>query len=176
MHRLFVAIRPPRQIRERLLDLMGGVQNARWQCDGQLHLTLRFIGEVDRHRAQDVAAVLASIRHPTFEIAISGVGSFGKRGKGAIWAGVTPHDELHLLHKKVDQACLRAGIEPDTRAYHPHITLARLGRNAGPVEPFIACWAGLSSARFTVNSICLYESRLGSEGASYTIAERYPLG
>ena len=176
MHRLFVAIEPPPSIRERLLGLMGGVPGARWQSDEQLHLTIRFIGEVDRHQAGDIAAVLGSVHHPRFEIALAGAGSFGKRGKGALWAGVAPPDELKALHKKVDQACLRVGVEPDTRAYHPHITLARLGRNAGPVEPFIQQWAGLSSAPFGVDNLCLYESRLGSEGASYSIVERYPLG
>jgi 2'-5' RNA ligase len=175
MHRLFVAIRPPRDVRERLLGLMGGVPGARWQDDEQLHLTLRFIGEVDRHQAGDIAAALGSVNHQAFEIALAGVGSFGKRGKGAVWAGVKPQDELKLLHKKVDQACLRAAIEPDTRVYHPHITLARLGRNAGPVEPFLERWAGLSSEAFRIDSMCLYESRLGSDGASYTMAERYPL-
>jgi 2'-5' RNA ligase len=154
---------------------MGGIPSARWQDDEQLHLTLRFIGEVERHQAEDIAAALGSLHHRAFEIALSGVGSFGRRGKGAVWAGVTPQDELKSLHKKVDQACLRAGISPDTRAYHPHITLARLGRSAGPAEPFLERWAGLTSEAFPVDSICLYESRLGSEGASYTIAERYRL-
>jgi 2'-5' RNA ligase len=175
MHRLFVAVRPRREIRELLLGMMGGILGARWQDDEQLHLTLRFIGEVDSHRADDLVAALGSVHHKAFEIGLAGVGSFGKRGKGAVWAGVTPQDELKSLHKKVDQACLRAGIEPDTRAYHPHITLARLGRSAGPAEPFLERWAGLSSEPFAVDSICLYESRLGSEGASYTVAERYPL-
>jgi 2'-5' RNA ligase len=155
---------------------MGGIQKARWQDDDQLHLTLRFIGEVDRHQAEDVAAALGSVHHPPFAIALSGVGHFDKRGKGAIWAGVTPHDALKPLHKKIDQACMRAGIAPDTRAYLPHITLARTSRNAGPVEPFVERWAGLASPLFEVDSICLYESRLGSDGASYTIAERYRLG
>jgi 2'-5' RNA ligase len=154
---------------------MGGIPGARWQSDEQLHLTLRFIGEVDSHQADDVAAALGSVHHEALEISLAGVGSFGKRGKGAIWAGVKPRDELKRLHKKVDQACLRAGIPPDKRAYHPHITLARLGRSAGPAEPFLERWAGLSSEAFRVDSFCLYESRLGSEGASYTVAERYKL-
>ena len=175
MHRLFVGIRPPAAIRALLLSLMGGVQNARWQDEEQLHLTLRFIGEVDRHRAEDVAAALGSVRQFPFEIALNGVGSFDKRGKGALWAGVTPHQDLKLLHKKVDQACLRGGIEPDTRAYHPHITIARLGRSTGPVDPFIERWAGLTSPAFLVENILLFESRLGSEGASYTVVERYPI-
>ena len=63
MHRLFVALEPPAAIRHQLLDLMGGIANARWQTEAQLHLTLRFIGEVDRHRAEDVAAALGRILH-----------------------------------------------------------------------------------------------------------------
>ncbi len=175
MHRLFVAIRPPREIREHLLDVMGGVQNARWQGDDQLHLTLRFIGEVDRHQAQDIAAAIASLRHNPFQIALSGVGSFGRLGKGALWAGVTPHDELKALHKKLDQSLMRVGIAPEKRAYHPHITLARLSRSAGPADGFAQRWSGLSSLPFNVDGICLYESRLGSEGASYNVVERYRL-
>jgi 2'-5' RNA ligase len=176
MHRLFIAIQPPSAIRERLLGLMGGIPGARWQDDEQLHLTVRFIGEVDRHRGEDIAAALSSVRQAPFEIGLSGVGSFLKRGRGAVWAGVAPQGALKTLHKKVDQACLRAGVEPDTRVYHPHITLARLGRGAGPVEPFIERWAGLSSPSFSVDAMCLYESRLGAEGASYRIAEHYALG
>ncbi len=176
MHRLFVAIRPPQSIRSRLLAMMGGVQNARWQDDEQLHLTLRFIGEVDRHQAEDIAAALGAVRHPPFEIVLSGVGRFERRGKGAIWAGVAPHDALKALHKKVGQACLRAGLPPDTRAYLPHITLARTGRTTGPAELFLERWANLSSPLSAVDSIRLYESRLGAEGASYTTIARYALG
>jgi 2'-5' RNA ligase len=175
MHRLFVAVRPPAPIRERLLSVAGGVLNARWQDDEQLHLTLRFIGEVDRHRAEDIAAALGAVRHTPFEVALSGVGSFMSRGRGALWAGLAPQAELKALHKKVDQACRRVGIEPDNRAYLPHITVARLGRGAGAVEPFLERWAGLSSAPFSVDSFRLYESRLGSEGAAYAAVATYPL-
>lgn len=175
MHRLFVAIRPPRAILDQLLDMMGGVPNSRWQDQEQLHLTLRFVGEVDRHRAEDVAAALGAVHHPPFEICLSGVGTFSKRGKGTLWAGVAPQDALKSLHKKIDQACLRAGIAPDLRAYHPHVTIARIGRDTGPLEPFLERWAGLSSPAFPVDSIQLYESRLGSHGASYTVVARYPL-
>ncbi len=176
MHRLFVAIRPPEPIRAQLLAIMGGVPGARWQEEDQLHLTLRFVGEVDRHQAEDLAAALGSLYHPPFEIALSGVGRFERRGKGALWAGFTPHDQLKSLHKKVDQTCLRVGLPAESRAYLPHLTLARTSRATGPVEPFIQRWAGLSSAPFGVNDIRLYESRLGSEGASYTTVARYPLG
>lgn len=177
MHRLFTAIRLPRPIREHLLALMGGVPGARWQSDDQLHLTLRFVGEVDRDRAEDLAAALLSVTCPPFDIALNGAGHFGQGTRaGALWIGVTPHDPLAALHKKVDQACRRAGLPPEGRAYLPHITIARLGRTAGPVEPFLETVSATASEPFIVDSFCLYESTLGSEGATYEIVERYRLG
>lgn len=176
MHRLFVAIRPPRPARERLLALMSGVPNARWQDEDQLHLTLRFIGEVDRHRAQDVAAALASVHAPSFNLSLQGAGHFGQAGRNeTLWIGVTPHDAITALHKKVDQACRRVGLPSECRAYLPHITVARLGRSAGPIEPFLAAASGTASERFAIDSFCLYESELGSGGSVYNIVERYRL-
>ena len=176
MHRLFVAIRPPQPVRARLRDVMGGVSGARWMTDDQLHLTLRFIGEVEAHVAEDVAAALAGVRHPPFRIALSRIGSFERRGHPEVlWAGVTPHDELKALHKKVDQACQRAGLPPEGRAYSPHITLARLKRDTGSIAALMETSGGLSSEPFAVDSFCLYESQLTPEGALYTIVERYRL-
>ncbi len=179
MIRLFVALALPAELRTELSMLAAGghgaIPGAKWVAPENYHLTLRFIGEVDRHQAEDVAAALGAVRSHPFEISLSGVGSFSKRGKGTLWAGVGPQDSLKSLHKKIDQACLRAGIAPDLRAYHPHITVARIGRDTGPLEPFVERWAGLSSAPFAVHTVQLYESRLSSHGASYTIAARYPL-
>jgi RNA 2',3'-cyclic 3'-phosphodiesterase len=177
MIRLFVAIRPPAEVRARLLALMGGVRGARWQSDDQLHLTLRFIGEVDRHRAEDIHAALSAVIHPRFEIALAGLGAFERRGEPtALWAGVAPHEPLKALHKKVDQAIARAGLEPERRAYTPHITLARMSRGAGPVQPLIESAGGISGPPFAVDDFRLYESRLTPEGAIYSVVERYDLG
>jgi RNA 2',3'-cyclic 3'-phosphodiesterase len=177
MHRLFVAIRPPAHIREDLLDLMEGVAGARWQDDEQLHLTLRFIGEVDGRVAEDVASALADVHHPPIEIALHGVGTFGSRGRvNALWAGVRPHDQLAHLHRKVDQALIRVGLAPEGRAYLPHITLARFGRGDPPaVNSFLARNAGLSGPTFNVDRFCLYQSHLGQAGASYEKIHVYHL-
>lgn len=176
MHRLFAAIRPPRFIREKLLGVMGGVKGARWQSDDQLHLTLRFIGEVDRHRAEDVAAALGGVRHPPFEIALDGIGSFGRRGlPDSLWAGVAPQEELKALHNKVDQACRRVGIAPDRRVFHPHITIARLKGAAGSFRDIAEEAGGVASAPFTVDSFSLFESELAAQGAIYSLVARYPL-
>jgi 2'-5' RNA ligase len=176
MHRLFTAIRPPLQIRQRLLAAMGGVSGARWVGDEQLHLTLRFIGEVDRHQARDVQAALGAVHHPAFDLALSGLGAFDRRGQvEVIWAGVTPHEAVRALHRKIDQALTRAGVEPDRRAFAPHITLARMKRGAGPVRHLIESSGGLSSEPFAVGDFRLYESVLTPEGPIYTEVECYPL-
>ncbi|MEA3015091.1 MAG: 2,3-cyclic 3-phosphodiesterase [Sphingomonadales bacterium] len=177
MHRLFVAIRPPSAIRKLLLGAMGGVSGARWQSEDQLHLTLRFIGEVDRHRAGDIHAALGAVHQPPFELALNGIGAFERRGLAeTVWAGVAPHAPLRALHKKVDAALARVGIAPDERAYLPHITLARLKRSSGPVGNLLESAGGLGSPAFAVDHFALFESDLTAEAAVYSTVERYSLG
>ncbi|MCI4589956.1 RNA 2',3'-cyclic phosphodiesterase [Sphingobium sp. BYY-5] len=174
MHRLFVAARPPAPIRSQLMALMTGVPGARWQDDAQLHLTLRFIGEVDRHQANDIADALAAIRFAPFAISLSGVGSFDRKGAvDTLWAGVQPRDSLALLHRKIDRACVSAGLPPEGRAYLPHITMARFGRSGGMVDGFLATHAGLASPPFPVEGFSLFESRMGHDGARYEAVADY---
>ena len=175
MPRLFVAIRPPAPIRDQLIAVQHGIAGARWQDDTQLHLTLRFIGEVDARTGDDVIAALSGLHGNAFELALNGVGSFERKGRTeTLWAGVTPHEPLATLHKKIDHALIRAGLPAEARAYRPHITLAR-GR-MGPVDAFLNANAGLTSPPFTVSHFGLYESTLGSGGACYTLVERWRLG
>ena len=175
MHRLFVAIRPPGPIREQLLDLMEGVPELRWQQDEQLHLTLRFIGEVERPVAEDIAAALERVSFERFSIALSGVGKFEKHRHGALWAGVHPRENLKALNAKIERACQSAGVEPERRAFHPHITLARWKGKAPGVSSFLEQYGGLSSAPWGVGEFILYESRLGREGAHYEPVVAFPL-
>lgn len=179
MHRLFVALRPPVTIRDRLTATMDGVAAARWQDDEQLHLTLRFVGSVDRPQAEDAAAALAGVAAPAPLVALAGVGRFEHRGRTeSLWAGVAPHDALAALHRKVDNALVRAGLEPERRAYLPHITLARLPHGAG-AEVEVARWladrAALASAPFALEHLILYESHLGRHGARYEPVARWRL-
>lgn len=176
MHRLFVALRPPAAIRRHLIDAMGGIAEARWQDDAQLHITLRYIGEVDGAVAEDVATALGQVHAPPLTLTIDGVGSFDQHGgRAAVWAGVTPRDGIAALHRKIDHALIRIGLAPEGRAYRPHVTLARLNRRSGPIEPFVAARAMLASEAFTLDHFLLYESHLGPDGASYAAVARYPL-
>ena len=175
-HRLFVALRPPRPIRDLLRAAMHGISAARWQDDDQLHLTLRFIGEVDRHRAEDIAAALGALHAPAITARIAGVGLFDRRGAPhMIWAGVEPLAQLAALQRKIDQLLARVGVEAETRAFMPHVTLARLNRSAGPVAPFLALHSDLASAPFVFDHFILYESEMGHGGSRYHPVARYPL-
>jgi len=177
-HRLFVALRPPRPVREILLAAMHGIAGARWQNDEQLHLTLRFIGEVDRHRAEDIAAALGALHAPAVTARIAGVDLFERQGRPhMIWAGVEPHEPLAALHRKVDQLLARVGVgvAPETRAFTPHVTLARLNRGSGPVASFLAQGGDLASPPFEFGYVTLYESELGHGGSRYHPVVRYPL-
>lgn len=176
MHRLFVALRPPRPMREALLANMADIPGARWQEDELLHLTLRFIGEVDRHVAGDVAAALGSVSHPPFDLRLDRIGCFDRRGRiDNIWAGVAPHDPVRSLFAAVTRALSRAGIPPEQRAFMPHITLARFSRGQEPPGPLPMeqLWPAPVEGRF--DHFLLYESTLGSAGPSYAAIERYRL-
>lgn len=179
MYRLFVALTPPRPIRERLLTLTSGVPGARWQNDGQLHLTLRFIGEVDGRVAEDLAAVLGQVHAAPLRLTLHGVGAFDRHGRvEALWAGIARDEALAGLHRKIDQALVRAGQAPERRAYLPHITLARFSRGprAGPeTARWLADHAALSSEPFETGHFALFESHLGHAGAEYEMVSRWPL-
>ncbi len=175
-HRLFVALRPPRPVRDLLRTAMHGISAARWQDDDQLHLTLRFISEVDRHRAEDIAAALGGLHAAAVAVRIAGVGMFERKGwPHTVWAGVAPAAMLAGLHHKVDQLLGRVGVPPETRAFVPHVTLARLNRGAGPVASFLTQHSDLASPPFEFTHVILYESAMGHGGSRYHPVARYPL-
>jgi 2'-5' RNA ligase len=118
MHRLFVAIRPPQDVRDLLIDAMDDSPALRWVGEDNLHLTLCFIGEVERPVANDIAAALERLRSPAFQMRINGVGKFEQRNGGALWAAVEPKEPAAALAGKVERALQQAGLEPERRAYH----------------------------------------------------------
>lgn len=176
MFRLFVALRPPPAMRAALLAAMGGIDRARWQTDEQLHLTLRFIGEVDRHQASDIAAALGGVHHSPVSLKLDGYGCFDRSGRiDALWAGVTPHDAVRSLRDAVNRALARAGVAPEQRAFLPHITVARFSRVSAPVAPLPAGLIMPPPVEGGFDSFYLYESDMGATGSTYSVIERYRL-
>ena len=176
MHRLFVALRPPAPLRDACLDAMDpGPAGWAWQDEEQLHLTLRYIGEVERPVAEDIAAAMESLRAPAPSFHLAGVGHFDHGARSALFARVEPREPLRLLHEKIDRLIVRCGLDPERRAFLPHITLARKRRAAEAPTLWLEARAGLSSASVMVSHLTLYESHLGKHGASYEPIARYPL-
>ncbi len=179
-HRLFVGLRPPRDVRAVLTGAMGGIAGARWQSDDQLHVTSRYIGNVDHRTADDVAQAVARIHTEAISVALNGVGRFTKQGRtNTIWAGLAPGDALARLHRKIDHALIALGLPAEGRAYIPHITLARLPRSLGAeheIDAFIAANASLGGPSFAFTHLTLFESQLTRDCARYDVVDRWPLG
>lgn len=175
--RLFVAIALPEEIRERLSALQHGIPGARWVRPENLHLTLRFIGEVDGRQAQDIDAALAAVRSPGFSVTLAEVGRFGANAKvRALWVGMQTSEPLKRLHAKVEQALQRAGLEPEGRKFRPHVTLARFNGNPrGRLYDYLARHALFRAEPFVAEEFVLYSSFLSQGGAIYRAEAEYPL-
>lgn len=177
MPRLFVAIEPPDDVKDRLERLCNGLKGARWVAERQFHLTLRFIGEVDGPRARDVAEILHGLRADPFELELDGLGCFPLRGKPKVlWAGVAPCEELTHLHAQVARVLKRAGLGPEERKFTPHVTLARLaGTPPEHVLRYVAVHDEDARMPFAVTEAVLFSSVLGRRGAQHSVVETYPL-
>ncbi|MBT5415957.1 MAG: RNA 2',3'-cyclic phosphodiesterase [Rhodospirillaceae bacterium] len=178
MIRLFVGLELPPALRERLAGLGAGIEGVRWVDEENLHLTLRFIGEVDGGQAEDIAEALDRVRAAPFKITLDGLGTFGSGARlRAVWVGVMPSPPLRALQGKVERAVQRAGLAGEGRRFIPHVTLARLGSGAAKdrLGPFIEYNAAFRSKPVPVTGFTLFESFLSSGGADYQAVERFPL-
>ncbi len=174
--RLFVALSIPDQVAGQLMLLQGGVPGARWQSREQLHLTLRFVGEVYGRDARALEDALAGIDAPAFDLQLHGVGQFGNRQPHALWAAARGNELLDHLQRKVDNAIRRVGQPQDAHKFTPHVTLARLRHpDLDKVREWLTGNALFTSSEFPVGSFCLYSSKLTSDGSIYRIEQEYPL-
>lgn len=176
MIRLFTAIELPESVRTRLSLLQGGVPGARWSPADNLHLTLRFIGEVDEPMANDIDDALCSLRAPAFDLTLKGAGEFGGRDPHALWIGVAASDALMRLAAKIESVLQRIGLDAETRKYTPHVTLARL-RDAPivKVREFLAAHTLFDSGPIAVRRFALYSSFPSSNGSLYRVERTYAL-
>jgi 2'-5' RNA ligase len=177
MIRLFVALALPAAIKAQLAMLSGGIPGARWVPPENYHLTLRFIGEVEGWKAQEVDEALAAIRAPSFELSLRGVGTFERGGRiSALWVGVEKTEGLSFLQSKVETALQRIGLEPERKRFAPHVTLARTDR--APPEKLISFVQAHNLFRLppvAVEHFTLYSSRLGKDAAVYVPEVEYEL-
>ncbi len=176
MSRLFVALSMPTDVKDALSTMQFGVDGACWRPPENFHMTLSFIGEVDRHGMDAAIDVLSGIEAPSFDMRLSGMGFFGSRKPRAIWAGITPSSDLTHLQRKVDGALRCKGFEIDTRKFTPHVTLAYLkGARRDEVASYCAVNELFSTEEFPVRQFHLYSSTLGATVSHYEIEASYSL-
>jgi 2'-5' RNA ligase len=183
--RLFVAIEVPEgpreEIRRRLQAVRGQLPPARWVDPEAIHLTLIFLGAIDEAALPALSAALAgaAAAHPPFSLALVGGGTFPPRRPARVaWIGVEAGPTLAALQADVSAAAVRAvGYEPESRPYHPHLTLARCPENwpRPAIETFAAAFSGPVGEPFQVSRVALFESQLGKGGARYRVVEGFPL-
>lgn len=175
MPRLFAGLELPSLVRQRLALVSAPLPGARWIDAADLHLTLRFAGDVDPPTARELIRELGEAHMPGFELQIVGLGVFGGRDPRALWAGVRRSEPLERLQRGCERACRNVGLPPEPRNFEPHITLARLkGSRPDAVARFLADRGGLALAPFRVTRFVLFNSRPGSGGGPYGITAAYP--
>ncbi len=169
MARLFVGLDIHEPLTQDLSVARGGVENAHWQRDNQLHLTLAFIGDASRKVTREIEDALAGIRFDPFEVSLEGVGMFGKPKRPKIlWAGVADKTPLLHLHEKIASALDRIDVEIDRRKYKPHVTLARFRRGAeARVGDWLTSNQNLKTAAMSVDRFVLFSSERTSEGSFF---------
>ncbi len=179
--RTFIAIDLDPELKTTLLGLIRTLKatgaDIRWTQPGGLHLTLKFLGEVDEGQAAAVKKVLAEVaaRHTAFALRLEGTGAFpGDRNPRVLWAGFSEAPELLALQDELDRELEKQDFARENRAFHPHLTL---GRVKGPdrVRNALIELDKHQQETFggmTVRKLTLFESRLHPEGAEYcTLAE-----
>jgi RNA 2',3'-cyclic 3'-phosphodiesterase len=178
--RLFIGIPMAAATVEELLkistQLKSGAGGLRWTAPESWHITLQFLGETSPEKAASIVTQLRQIHHAPVVIGVQGMGFFDRAG--IFYAGIHVSPELSHLQRRVEEATGRCGIVAEKRAFHPHITLARSGRER--------CINGLDLlktkvrklslySKFTAAEFLLYESFLGAGGARYEARERFSL-
>lgn len=173
--RLFVALTLPEAVRLACERLQQGVPAARWIPAENMHLTLRFVGEVDGADFEDLIESLANVTVEPFEIEVAGTGHFeSRRMPTVLWAGIRPSPQLKHLQAKVERAVRACGLPPETRKFAPHITLARLGETDPlRVRNFLQRSALFQAGSVPVDGFTLFSSHLGKGTPHYRAEVEY---
>jgi 2'-5' RNA ligase len=176
MPRLFAGLELPEEIRDHLSDIERPLPGAKWVASDDLHITLRFAGDIEGLVAREFEQGLEEIEADAFELRLDGLGTFGGNDPRVIWAGVEPNPSLDALARACDRAARNAGLPPEAKPFKPHVTLARL-RNTPP--EFVARALGkigaFRSEPFAIGAFVLFSSRPKVGGGPYVVEATYPL-
>jgi 2'-5' RNA ligase len=177
MPRLFTGIEIPAEQREEIarlkVPLPGG---SRWAEPDDLHLTLRFVGDIEKPQAREFADSLETIDVDAFELRLAGLGVFGGNEPRSIWSGVETSAPLEALARANDRAARAAGLPPDGRQFKPHVTLARVKyASADEVARVLQRIGAFRSQPFIVSRFVLFSAKPKTGGGPYAIEEAFNL-
>lgn len=176
MPRLFAALEIPDDVCAELTQLRGGLFGARWIEEEDLHLTLRFIGDIDMRLAEEIEDELADIRKPAFPVTLETLDWFGGDKPRAIIVKAKASPELVALQAKIETALRRLGAPPEPRKFTPHVTLARLrGASAAGVADYLSARSYFRARSFTADRFALFSARESVGGGPYVVERAYPL-
>jgi 2'-5' RNA ligase len=176
MLRLFAAINIPDEIAERLKPLQKGVLGAQWRPREALHLTLRFFGEIDERRAEELDHELGRISACAFDVTLKGAGWFGKERPTALWVGVAENPSLVALAEACERAARRAGLPPEPRGFVPHLTIAYCkGTGSEDAAKFAQRLALFQAEPFLADRFFMMSSWPGKKVSDYVEEAEYPL-
>jgi 2'-5' RNA ligase len=175
--RAFVAVNVPPPIRSAIVETVAPLKDAslpiRWVRPEGIHVTLKFLGEVEEAREVEIvdALITACGNTRSFVLPIAGFGAFpNPRRPRVVWVGCQPVPALELLQNAIECGLEPLGYEPEGRPFRPHLTLGRVRGRPTPFTGFAEQLDQLAyRTEFPVQSIDLMESRLGREGARYTL-------
>lgn len=176
--RLFIALTPPQAVRDTLARAAQPLPGVSWTRPEQLHVTLRFLGEVEEERIGPLIERLHGVHVAPFILPVEMVGTFPPgRPTRVLWIGVgAGHPRLFQLRQRLDDTLLAFGLALDVRTFHPHITLARTTDTAAKsIAHWLHVQREFAAPPFQVEAFDLYSSQLQPEGAIYTREAHFPL-
>lgn len=155
---------------------------ATWVREENLHLSIKFFGELPDTAPRELATILTSVAsaQQPLDLRISGLGAFPNlRAPRVVWMGVQHDPRLELMHHDIEATCAANGYALDARAFRPHITLARV-RDEMPLSNARALAVAARAVGYKgvqqVSALSLLESTLGPAGPRYTRVASIPLG
>ena len=170
--RLFIALRIPESVRSQLGRVKYPIAGFSWIPLENLHLTMRFLGDISLDRREKLEARLATVRVEPFVLPVEGTGAFPpRRPPKVVWVGTgRSHPRLFQLRQRIDDSLLMGGFDVDMRSFHAHITVARLGPDTmGLANQWVVENEEFIAAPFLVDGFGLYSSLPGPEGSQYTL-------
>jgi 2'-5' RNA ligase len=177
MPRLFIAIDLPEEQKRRIDSISYGLPETRWIVAEQIHLTLRFIGEVNGTSYERISDALSEVQSDPFELRVKGIGHFPpRRTPRVLWLGLDKSEPLLQLQRRVEAKLQQSGLAPEGRKFSPHITIARFKNPPlDKVVAFMAAHSLFELPPFRPKDFHLYSSFLTSGGAVHTLEASYPL-